>query len=92
MSELKLEELWLWCETCKKTFKAYTIKISDEKWIMINPHEHYLRVGICPRTVWRVNDYKEEKHPELGELFRLLEKRENLKKLLNLLEQSERGR
>jgi len=88
MGEPRLEELWLWCETCKKTFKVYTIEISDEKWIMINPHEHYLRVGICPRTVWIANDYKEEKHPEkLKEIFRLLEEREDLKKLLNLLEQ-----
>jgi len=86
---------WLWCNTCKKTFPAYFIKFRETKWAFINPHEHALTVGICPRTTWITTDLKEDKFPQLAEVFKLCEEHEKLKRLLEVLgelEKVEEGR
>ena len=83
--EPKIKELWLWCDTCKGTFKAYEITFSETRWALINPHEHDLRIGICPRTVWKTVDFKEHKFPQLTELFKLAEDVAKLKQLLAVL-------
>jgi len=81
----RLGELWLWCNTCKKTFKAFNIEISPTKWVLINPHEHDLTIGICPRTTWVTHDYKEDKYPQLTEVFKLCEDIGKLKEVLKVL-------
>jgi len=87
----KIKEEWLWCDECKKTVKAYTIDCPEEegepaRWIFINPHEHVLRIGACPRTVWATADFKEQKFPELTELFKALGEKAPLEKILKVLE------
>ena len=87
MSEPKIETEWLWCNTCKKTFPAYLIKFRETKWAFVNPHEHALTVGICPRTAWLTLDFKEDKFPQLTELFKLCEEHEKLNCLLKVFEE-----
>jgi len=90
MSEkIKIKELWLWCHTCKKAFKAFYIEFSPKKWILINPHEHDLTIGICPRTAWITNDYKEKDYPQLTEVFKLCEDVSKLKEVLKVLAELE---
>jgi len=90
MRDAKIELEWLWCRTCKKTFPAYFIRIKDTKWIFINPHEHDLGVGICPRTVWITIDLKESKFPQLTEVFKLCEAVKKLKEIENILNKLEK--
>jgi len=80
---MKLEELWLWCDICRKTVKAYNYEIEEGAWILINPHEHPLRVGICPKTVWITTDVKCEDGPEL--LNELVEKLKEQKSTFSLV-------
>jgi hypothetical protein len=84
----KAETLWLWCNDCKKGVKAFFIEVTLEKWIMVNPHEHALSVGICPRTVWIAKDFKEFRHPRLAEVFKACEEG-RVKEALKILEEVE---
>lgn len=88
--EVKVEAEWLWCNTCKKTFPAYFIKFRDTKWAYVNPHEHPLSLAICPRTVWITTDLKEDKFPQLTEVFKLCEDMTKLKRLLEVLGELEK--
>jgi len=87
---VKIEPELLWCNTCKKSFPAYFIRIKDTKWIFINPHEHDLTIGICPRTAWITTDLKENKFPQLMEVFKLCEDVTKLKEVLGELEKLEK--
>ena len=84
--EVEFKTEYLYCPTCNKTVKAYFIRLDREHWIMINTHEHYLNMGICPKTVWMTLDLKEDLHPKLKEVFRLMEqgKVEEALKLLRM--------
>jgi len=88
--EAKIKEIYLWCPTCCKTVKIYSIEITTEQWIMLNPHEHYVQVGLCPRTAWVTKDLKEERHPQLGEVLKLCEDVNKLHRALRLLSQIEK--
>ena len=58
-----VQYVWLYCETCKKKIRALLMDVTtDEKngtqeWVLINHHEHELRFGICPHTMWHTYDY-----------------------------------
>lgn len=32
-------------------------KNGTQEWVLINHHEHELRFGICPHTMWHTYDY-----------------------------------
>jgi len=64
-----IQTIGVWCESCKKAQTLIFVEISEEDWICINPHEHFLPMNICPRTIWRTKDLKEESHPELTEVL-----------------------
>jgi len=91
-SEPTFKEEWLWCDQCKKTVKAYFIEYVLEankpaRWAFVNPHEHPLRVDICPRTVWSAHDYKESRFPQVTELIKRLEEVSRWREALRNLEE-----
>jgi hypothetical protein len=71
--KLSVEESWQYCFACLKPVKYYFIRLSDENWILINPNDAQLDIKVCPKTVWIAVDLKEDKHPELKEVFKLCE-------------------
>ena len=83
--DISVEESWQYCLVCLKLVKYYFIRLSDENWILINPHEHTIDIKVCPRTVWITVDLKEGKHLELKEIFKLCEEG-RVKDLIEILD------
>jgi len=81
-----------YCDVCQKDFPAYCIELNDIDWILINPHEHGLDVGICPNTIWMCTDVAYGHYPEkeVQEIMNLCmnytdDKKKQLLKLLKKL-------
>jgi len=57
---MNVEEIPVWCAKCEKTVRLLFIRVTDEKWIAVNLHEHALPLSICPRSLWLCADYKDK--------------------------------
>jgi len=89
--EATVKEEWLWCDMCKKPIKAYFIDFvkkagKPDSWALVNPHEHPLRIEICPKTAWLALDFKATRFPTVAELFEALAKKALLKEILTKLD------